>query len=99
MQTGTKSLNPCIKIFENTAVVRRPINVKFPRYNVRNRIFKTKKELKGKNVSITDSLTKGTVIKLKKAREMYDFRDVWSHDGKILFLHVNDRKKVKVFCD
>ena len=50
-------------------------------------------------MSITDSRTKGTVIKLKKARQMYDFRDVWSPDGKILFLHVNDRKKVKVFYD
>ena len=31
--------------------VPRPIIVKFTRYNVRNRIFKTKKKLKGKSVS------------------------------------------------
>ena len=48
-------------------------------------------------MSITESLTKRRVIELKKAREMYDFRNVWSHDGKILFLDVNDRKKVKEF--
>ena len=30
---------------------------------------------------------------------MYDFKNVWSQDGKILFLDVNDRNKVKVFYD
>ena len=51
--------------------VPRPIIVKFTRHNVRNRIFKTKKKLKGKTVSITESLTKTKVVELKKAREMY----------------------------
>ena len=50
-------------------------------------------------MTITESLTKRTIIELKKTRKMYDFRNVWSHDGKILFLDVNDRKKVKVFYD
>ena len=72
---------------------------KFARYKVCNRIFKTIKKLKGKNVSITASLTKRRVIELKKAREIYDFRNVWSHDSKILVLDVNDRNKVKVFYD
>ena len=54
----------------------RPIIVKFARYNVPDRIFKTKKKLKGKNNSIKESLTKRSVIELKKAREMYDFRNV-----------------------
>ena len=79
--------------------VSRPIIVKFTRYNVRNRIFKTKKKLKGKTVSITESLTKRRVVELKKAREMYGFNNVWSQDGKILFSDVNDRNKVKVFYD
>ena len=79
--------------------VSRPIIVKFTRYNVRNRIFKTKKKLKGKTVSITEGLTKRRVVELKKAREMYGFKNVWSQDGKILFSDVNDRNKVKVFYD
>ena len=58
--------------------VPRSIIVKSARYNVRNRIFKTKKKLKGKIVSIKESLTKRRV-------EMYDFRNVWSHDGKFFF--------------
>ena len=79
--------------------VPRSITVRFARDNIRNRIFKAKKKLKGKTVSITESLTKRRVIKLKKAREMYDFKNVWSHDDKILFLDVNDRNHVKVFYD
>ena len=79
--------------------VPRPIIIKFTRYNIRNRIFKTKKKLKGKTVSITESLTKRRVVELKKAREMYGFNNVWSQDSKILFSDVNDRNKVKVFYD
>ena len=79
--------------------VPRPIIVKFTRYNVHDRIFKTKKKLKGKTVSITESVTKRRVVELKKAREMHGFRNVWSQDVKILFSDVNGRNKVKVFYD
>ena len=79
--------------------VPRPIIAKFTRCNVRNRIFKTKKKLKGKTVSITESVTKRRVVELKKAREMHGFRNVWSQDVKILFSDVNGRNKVKVFYD
>ena len=44
--------NPKIKKKE------RPTIVKFVRYNLRHNIFKNKKLLKGKGVSITESLTK-----------------------------------------
>ena len=79
--------------------VSRSIIVKFTRYNVRNGIFKTKKKFKGKTVSITESLTKRRVVQLKKAREIYGFKNVWSQDGKIFFSDVNDRNKVKIFYD
>ena len=52
--------------------VSRSIIVKFIRYNICSRIFKTKKKLEGKNVSITESLTKIKVIELKKVTEMYE---------------------------
>ena len=79
--------------------VPRPTIVKLTRYNVHKRIFKTKKKLKGKAVSITEILTKRRVVEFKKAREMYYFKNVWSQDGKILSLDVNERNKVKVFYD
>ena len=50
-------------------------------------------------MSITDSLTKMRVIELKKATEMHNFRNVWSHDGKSLFLDISDRNKAEVFYD
>ena len=84
--------------------VLRPIIVKFTRYNFHNRIFKTKKKFKEKTVSTTEGLTKRRVVELEKVRQMYDFKKdflwfVWSQDSKILFLDVNDRKKVKMFYD
>ena len=30
---------------------------------------------------------------------MYDFRNVWSNEDKLLFSDVNDRKKVQIFYD
>ena len=44
-------------------------------------------------MSFMESLTKRRVIQLKKARKIYDFRNAWSHNDKVLFLHVNDLMK------
>ena len=57
----------------------------FVRYNLRHNIFKNKKLLKEKVVSITESLTKDRMAKLNEARENYVFRNVWTSDGKIFF--------------
>ena len=58
----------------------RPIIVKLLRY-----IFKNKKLLKGKVVSIKESLTNDLMPKLNETRETYGFRNVWTNDGKIFF--------------
>ena len=63
----------------------RPVIVKFVRYNDRKNVFNRKKKIKGKNAAITESLTATQMKKLKEAREIYDFRNVWASDGKILF--------------
>ena len=63
----------------------RPIIIKFVRYNNRKNVFNRKKKLKGKNISITESLTATRMKKLKKAREIHNFKNVWTSDGKILF--------------
>ena len=44
-----------------------------------------KKKLKGKNISITESLTATRMKKLKEGREIHEFRNVWTSDGKISF--------------
>ena len=54
----------------------RPIIVKFVRYNTPNRIYKTKKKLKGTGISVTESLTAKRISMLEKAREEYTFNNV-----------------------
>ena len=76
-----------------------PIIIKFTWYNVRHVIFRKKKILKGKSVSITENLTKKRITEMKVARETFGFKNVWSEDGKILYTDANDRNKIKVFSD
>ena len=73
----------------------RPIIVKFARYNVRRKVFYNKKKLKGKNISITESLTKYRMEKFQEARELYDRKNVWT-DVHIMFKVNNE---VKIFYD
>ena len=63
----------------------RPIIVKYARYNARNIIYRNKKVLKGKGISVTESLTAKWIKMLKKTRELYGFINVWSQYGKIVF--------------
>ena len=63
---------------------KKPVIVKFVRYNVRHSIFVNKKKLKGSGVSITESLTARRLKVMNEAKEKYGFRNVWSMDGKIL---------------
>ena len=62
----------------------RPIIVKFSRYNVRDKVFKNKKKLKGKGYSITERLTAMRMKKLTEACNSFGFTNVWTQDGKIL---------------
>ena len=63
----------------------RPVTVKIVRYNDRNRVVKNKKKLKGQKISITESLKKTRMDKLKQTKETYRFTNVWTTDRKILF--------------
>ena len=76
----------------------RPIIVKFSRYNTRNKIFMNKKKLKGKGISITESLTVKRMEMLKNAREEHEYKNVWTQDGKILYVDSSDGK-IKLFYD
>ena len=68
-----------------TKIKERPVIAKFVRYNLKHNIFKNNKLLKGKSVSITESLTKNHMAKLNQARENNGFRNVRTSDGKIFF--------------
>ena len=60
----------------------RPTIVKFIRYNNQNRVFRNKKKLKGQKISMTETLTKTRMDKLKQAKETYGFTNVWTNDRK-----------------
>lgn len=74
----------------NNSSKSRPIIVKLVKYNTRSKIFYNKKKLKGKKLSITESLTKKRMEELKKAQQEFDFRNVWSSDGRILYKNANN---------
>ena len=59
----------------------RPIIMILVKYNVRNKIFYSKKKLKDKKTSTTESLTKIRMKTLKKARQEFGVCNVWSSDG------------------
>ena len=61
-----------------------PIIVKLFRYIDRRYVFTNKKRLKGKNMSITESLTKIRMSALKEARNKFGFSSVWTANGKIV---------------
>ena len=75
----------------------RPIIIKFSRYNVRHLVFKSKKNLKGKGVAITESLTNRCMEALTKAKEEDGFNNAWSIDGKIFFKQPGGDPKVYDF--
>ena len=75
----------------------RPIIVKFVRFNDGNKIFRNKvKKLKGKKISITESLTVSRMEKFKEAQELHRFRNVWTNDGKI-FCKLEDNDKPQLY--
>ena len=59
----------------------RPIIMILVKYNIRKKIFHSKKKLKGKKTSTTESLTKIRMKTLKKARQEFGVCNVWSSDG------------------
>ena len=75
----------------------RPIILKFVRYNYRKNVFNRKKKLKGKNIAITESLTATEMKKLKEAREICNFQNVRTSDGKILF--TDESGSTRLFYD
>ena len=71
-------MNPC------------PIIIKLSNYRDRRDVFVSKKQLKGKNISISENLTKTRYVLLKAAKLKLGRGNVWSSDGRIM-TKMNDR--------
>ena len=72
----------------------RPIIIKFSRYNRCGKVFRNKKNLRGKGYSITESLAAMRMKKLTEARNSFGFTSVWIRDAKILCKEDN---RIKIF--
>ena len=68
----------------------RPIIVRFANGRKRREVFSFKKRLKGKNISITENLTKYRYKLLQEATAKYGRGKVWTVDGRIT-TRLNDR--------
>ena len=73
--------------------------VKFAWYNIREKVSKSKKELKGKNISITENLTGYQMSVLNEVREKFGFKNVWTFEGRILSKYNNDGQKIKIYYE
>ena len=73
-----------------------PIIVKYVRCNTRNTIYQNKNVLKGKVISVMETLTPNRIKMLEKLRELHRFTNVLSLDGKITFFD-KTKNKVNVF--
>ena len=62
------------------------------------KVFSNKKNLKGSDVSITESLSPKRMEILKKARIEHGFTNVWTSDGKILYKSSTENK-AKLYCE
>ena len=55
--------------------------------------------MKGKNLSITESLLKKHMEARHKAREEHSFENVWTSEGKIIYKGVSEGNRIKVYFD
>lgn len=82
------------RIGKKSSGKKRPIIIKFARYNCRRRVYHNKKKLKDSGMSITESLTNFRLSKLNEARAHHGFRNVWSVDGRIMFKDGEEKPKL-----
>ena len=68
----------------STQDIKRPIIVRFASWRVRNKVFKTKKELKGSKISITEKLTRYRHQLYKAAMNKYGVKNTWTSEGHVL---------------
>ena len=70
----------------------RPAIVNFIQYNDRRNVFSIIKKLKGSGTLITESLTSFRMGLLTKARKEFELRNVWTLDGRIIYMDESSQK-------
>ena len=85
LEISKKDIDRSRKIGKPNPRKKGPIIVEFVRYNDRHKAYSNRKKLKDSGISIIESLTAYRMGQLNKAQDEHGFRNVWTHDGKILF--------------
>lgn len=75
----------------------RPIIVKFTSYAYRSLMFRSKKKLKGTNITVREDLTKPRLKLIKDAVSAYSEKNVWSSDG-VVMVNVGLRRPFRLRC-
>lgn len=87
-----KEFNPdsirfCYRLGKDTSKAgKRPVLVRFQSLDVRARIWQSKKELKGADVSVAEYLTAPRRAIFNDARKFYGVHKCWSQDGSVYLL-------------
>ena len=80
-------LGPSVRVLaprtDQDTVKVRPIIVKFVSYRVRQLVMKSRRNLKGSKMSITEFLIKSRQSLLKEVQQKVGLKNAWSADGKI----------------
>ena len=71
----------------------RTIIARFWDSNLRNSVYGKKKNLKGKNLFITENLTNLRMVTLNKAKDDFGRQNVWTKEGRI-FARDKDNKVI-----
>ena len=74
---------------------RRPIIIKFVSYNVRSKVFRRKRKLKGSSLGITESLTRKGMELYSAVNNHSNVSSSWTFDGRITAFK-NDQRKIIV---
>ena len=67
----------------NNRVRPRPVIFRLSDFRIRKAIFKNKRKLKGKGISITENLSVRRMNLLKLAQTKYGIANVWSIEGRV----------------
>ena len=74
----------------NKRVKPRLVIFRLSDFRIRKEIFKNKRKLKGKGVSITENLTHRRLNLLKLAQTKYGFDKVWTMEGRVTYKDGNN---------
>lgn len=90
---STEDIEICHRVGTKIEKKARPILVKFKENSTRNKIYYSKKALKGTKIVIREDLSKKRIGLVKTAVEEFGHKNVWTQNGRV-YVFQNNRKHV-----